>query len=110
MSNLSGNGSSKNRLIFNGDEGYYELWETKFSAHLHLKDLGDVIDVDSPDAANNKKVFAELFLLLDDVSLSLVMWDAKDDFLIQETIKMLTSISNFLFVGNTLIIIRTHCQ
>ena len=79
MSNLSGNGSSKNRLIFNGDEGYYELWETKFSAHLHLKDLGDVIDVDSPDAAKNKKVFAELVLLLDDVSLSLVMRDAKDD-------------------------------
>ena len=79
MSNLSGTGTSKNRLIFNGDEGYYELWETKFLAHLHLRDLGDVLDVDSPDAAKNKKVFAELVLLLDDVSLSLVMRDAKDD-------------------------------
>ena len=57
MSNLSGYGPSKHRLAFNGDEGGYELWETKFLAHLHLKELADVIESDStPDADENRKV------------------------------------------------------
>ena len=92
MSNLSGNGP-KHRLMFNGDENGYELWETKFIAHLYLKELGNIIDEDPPAASDapgnaaaiqayevgNKKVYSELVLLLDDVSLSLIMRDAKDD-------------------------------
>ena len=77
---LSGYGHVKNRLIFDGDESGYELWETKFIAHLHLRELGGIIDADGEvDAGKNKKVYSELVLLLDDVSLSLVMRDAKDD-------------------------------
>ena len=93
MANLSGNGSPRHRLMFNGDENGYELWETKFIAHLYLKELGDIIDNDQPDGTDaaggaeaveefqvgNKKVYSELVLLLDDVSLSLIMRDAKDD-------------------------------
>ena len=74
MANLSGNGP-KHRLIFNGDENGYEIWETKFIAHLHLKDLGEVIDQDAPADdeelqlyhAGNKKIYSELVLLLDDL-------------------------------------------
>ena len=80
MSNLSGNGPQyKYRLYFDGDESGYELWETKFLAHLRIKDLHGVIEAAAPDAAKNISVYAELVLLLDNVSLSLVMRDAKDD-------------------------------
>ena len=79
---LSGYGPPKNRLLFDGDEDSYELWETKFIAHLHLRDLAGVIDATDGtevDQVKNKKIYSELVLLLDDVSLSLVMRDAKDD-------------------------------
>ena len=52
----------RNRLIFDGDETGYELWETKFIAHLHLKDLAGVVDADADaqvDAKKNKEVYSE---------------------------------------------------
>ena len=81
-------GSRWNRLCFDGDEKNYELWETKFLAHLRLLNLKCTILSDPPDeasegaaddAAKNEDAYAELIQLLDDKSLSLVMRDAADD-------------------------------
>ena len=69
----------RGRLIFNGDEEKYELWEVKFLGHLRIQKLHVVLTTDSPDADQNACVYAELVQLLDDTSLSLVIRDAKDD-------------------------------
>ncbi|XP_061925349.1 uncharacterized protein LOC133664601 isoform X2 [Entelurus aequoreus] len=77
-----------NRLCFDGDENNYELWETKFLAHLHLLDLKSTIPGEPPgkdddgveeDGNKNEEAYAVLVQLLDDKSLSLVMRDAADD-------------------------------
>lgn len=71
------------RLVFDGDEKNYELWETKFLGHLWFQKLKDTI-LDGPaeganaqalaeDAAKNAEAYAELIQFLDDKSLSLVM-------------------------------------
>ncbi|KAL0177031.1 hypothetical protein M9458_025925, partial [Cirrhinus mrigala] len=81
-------GSRWNRLCFDGDEKNYELWETKFLAHLRLLDLKTTILGGAPaeddegaaeDASKNEEAYAVLIQLLDDKSLSLVMRDAADD-------------------------------
>ena len=62
--NLTDDGPRK-RLLFDGDEERYELWEIKFLGHLRIRELLDVMDSDEPDA--------ELIHLLDDKSFSLIM-------------------------------------
>ncbi|KAJ7986680.1 hypothetical protein DPEC_G00342410 [Dallia pectoralis] len=92
MANLTGYGPRKefgsrwNRLCFDGDEKNYELWETKFLAHLRLLSLKSTILSEPPnddgveeDPEKNEDAYAELIQLLDDKSLSLVMRDAADD-------------------------------
>ena len=72
----------RNRLIFDGEDDKYELWEVKFLGHLRLQNLLRVVtadDVTTIEAEDNAKVFAELVLMLDDRSISLIMRDAKDN-------------------------------
>ena len=72
----------RNRLIFNGDERRYEIWEIKFLGYMRIRKLYDVItagDGDDVDATENCQAFDELIQCLDDKSLSLIMRDAKDD-------------------------------
>lgn len=57
------------RLVFDGDEKNYELWEAKFLGHLHLQGLKDTI-LNEPDEANeddekNAEAYAELIQFLD---------------------------------------------
>ena len=75
----TGYGPRHSRLIFNGDQLKYELWELKFLGYLKLNKLLDVINNDNPDADKNADVFAELVQCLDDRSLTLIARDAKDD-------------------------------
>ena len=77
------------RLVFNGDEKNYELWETKFLGHLLLQKLKNTIlnqpadgaeeNALAEDAAKKAEAYAELIQFLDDKSLSLVMREAADD-------------------------------
>ena len=69
---------SRSRLLFNGEEGKYELWEVKFLGYLRTVKLHDVVSAEAPNAEKNAQVFAELVQLLDDTSLSLIMRDATD--------------------------------
>ncbi|KAJ8017740.1 hypothetical protein HOLleu_44638 [Holothuria leucospilota] len=85
MTSVTGYGP-RYRLIFDGDERKYELWEIKFLGYMRLQKLHDVIvqpegeNGDVPvDRAKNAEAFAELVQFLDDRSLSLVMRDAKDN-------------------------------
>ena len=77
-------GSRWSRLLFDGDENNYELWETKFLGHLRLQGLKETIltepeTEDEDDVAKNEEAYAELIQFLDDKSLSLVMREAPDD-------------------------------
>ena len=81
-------GSRWSRLVFDGDENNYELWETKFLGHMRLQGLKETIltvpttqDADEleEDEKNNENAYAELIQFLDDKSLSLVMREAPDD-------------------------------
>ena len=86
---FTGYGPSNRRLLFDGDERKYELWEIKFLGYLRLKKLSDTIQTSlAPDAeaaeieadsVKNTDAFAELIQVLDDRSLSLVIRDAVDD-------------------------------
>ena len=67
----------RNRLVFDGDETKYELWEIKFISHLRLQKLLDTNG--ELDANKTADIFAELVQLLDDRSLSLIIRDAKND-------------------------------
>ena len=72
------------RLQFNGDETKFEAWETRFLGYMELKDLKTTIsptsgDTTAVDAGKNSRAYAELIQFLDDISLGLVMRDAKDD-------------------------------
>ncbi|XP_016113766.1 uncharacterized protein [Sinocyclocheilus grahami] len=72
------------RLVFDGDEKNYELWETMFLGHLYLQGLKETIlsesfEEDEEDTAKNAEAYAELIQFLDDKSLSLVMREAADD-------------------------------
>ena len=93
MSNATGYGPSRAgqrwfRLLFDGEEKSYELWETRFLAHMELRRLREVILKDpeineddeealAEDEEKNGKAYAELVQCLDNKSLSLVMRDAK---------------------------------
>ena len=72
---------SRHRLLFDGDEAKYELWEVKLLGYMRLHKLYDVITPgnDMPDKAKNADAFAELVQCLDDRSLSLVIRDATND-------------------------------
>ena len=78
----TGYGPSR-RLMFDGDEAKYELWEIKFLGFTRLHKLHEVIlaegELDEENAVKNIDAFAQLIQCLDDRSLSLVMRDAKDD-------------------------------
>ena len=78
----TGYGPSR-RLMFDGDEAKYELWEIKFLGFMRLHKLYDVIlaegELDEENASKNIDAFAQLIQCLDDRSLSLIMRDAKDD-------------------------------
>ncbi|KAG1961315.1 hypothetical protein F2P79_005481 [Pimephales promelas] len=72
------------RLVFDGDEKNYELWETEFLGHLCLQGLKETIlnepsEEDEEDETKNAEAYAELIQFLDDRSLSLVMREAADD-------------------------------
>ena len=78
----TGYGPSR-RLMFDGDEAKYELWEIKFLGFMRLHKLQEVIlaegELDEENAVKNIDAFAQLIQCLDDRSLFLVMRDAKDD-------------------------------
>lgn len=95
MSNVTGYGPSHAgqrwfRLLFDGDEKNYELWETRFLAHMELRSLREVILEDpqiptddaealAEDEAKNGEAYAELVQCLDNKSLSLIIRNAKCD-------------------------------
>ena len=57
--NLTGYGP-RSRLIFDGDERRYELWEAKFYGYLHTLKLKKELEKDVPDSGKNADVYAEL--------------------------------------------------
>ena len=68
------------RLVFNGDENNFELWEVRFLGHMRMLGLKDtILSTDDPDQEKNEECYAELIQFLDDKSLSLVMREAADD-------------------------------
>ena len=78
------NGSQWSRLLFDGDETKYEIWETNFLGYLHtlgLKDaiLGKNLNGDETDTEKNEEAYNELIQFLGDKSLSLIMREASDN-------------------------------
>ena len=73
------------KLVFDGDESKYELWEVKFLGYLRIQHLHQIIlsptdqsdDIDFVE--KNATVFAELIQYLDNKSLSLVIRGAWDN-------------------------------
>ena len=83
MAKLTAGYEPSRRLLFDGDEAKYELWEIKFLGYMRLHKLHDVIlaedEPEGDDVSKTIDAFAQLIQCLDDRSLSLVMRDAKDD-------------------------------
>jgi len=57
--------AQEDRLIFDGDESKYELWEVKFLGYVRLQKQQDVFvrdtdEKEAPSAARNNEAFAEL--------------------------------------------------
>ena len=70
------------RLLFNGEEENYKIWEMKFLAYMRTKELRNAIDPDATGivaVASRERAFAELVQVLDDRSLNLIMSDAEGD-------------------------------
>ena len=70
------------RLLFDGDENQYDLWEVRFLGYLQLQGLKSVVNHltdDTIDADKNEKVFSEMIQVFDEKSLCLIMNDAADD-------------------------------
>ena len=72
------------RILFDGDERNFTLWETKFLGYMRIRNLHQIFkDLDNDnfpvDENKNEETYAELVQVLDDRSLSLIMRDAKDD-------------------------------
>ena len=93
------NGSRWSRLLFDGDETKYEIWETKFLGYLHtlgLKDaiLGKNLNGDETDTERNGEAYNELIQFLDDKSLSLIMREASDIAQVRENLKLFLYILN----------------
>ena len=64
----------RSRLLFDGDEEKYELWEVKFMGYMHLQKLDDVIEGEDEAeigdfAERNAIVLAELVQCPDDRSI-----------------------------------------
>ena len=59
-------------MLFDGDEKNYELWETRFLAHMQLRKLKETI-LTEPDIGEdedaNEEAYAELVQCLDNKSL-----------------------------------------
>ena len=77
-------GSQWSRLLFDGDETKYEIWETKFLGYLHtlgLKDaiLGKNLNGHEADTERNEEAYNKLIQFLDDKSLSLIMRGALEN-------------------------------
>ena len=75
------NGSWWSRLLFDGDEAKYEIWETKFLGYLHMLGLKDAIlgkkfHGDKTDMERNDEAYNKLIQFLDDKSLSLIIRDS----------------------------------
>ena len=70
----------RNPLISTGKEENYDIWKTRFLWYMTIKDLKKTIllSTSEADAGKNEKANAELVLLLDETSLSIIMNDAKD--------------------------------
>ena len=64
-----------NPLMFPGKEEDYDIWETQFLGYIAIKDLKKTIlpSTSEADASKNEKAYAELVLLLDETSLSIIM-------------------------------------
>ena len=78
----SSTGYGPRRILFDGDDQRYEIWELRFLGYMRLKKLHDVITATvttQPNEEKNKIAFAELLQCLDDKSISLIMREAKDD-------------------------------
>ncbi|GFR82275.1 CCHC-type zinc finger, nucleic acid binding protein a [Elysia marginata] len=77
----TGNGPRSNRLIFDGDENKFHLWQVKFLAYLRIQKLHNILDEgnDDVDSDKNADLYAERIQVLDDRSLSLVMHEAPND-------------------------------
>ena len=69
----------RTRLLFDGDERKYGLWEAKFCGYLHTLKLKSELEKNPPNADKNADIYAELIQLLDDRSLALIMRDARDN-------------------------------
>ena len=68
------------RLLFDGDDTRYEIWETKFLGYMRRQKLIEVLTgTGTPDVDKNADAYGELVQVLDDRSLSLIIRDAKDD-------------------------------
>ena len=68
------------RLIFNGDETKYEIWEERMLAYMKTKNLKKTILPGTPTTAEKKEQsYAELVNLLDERSLYLIKNEARDD-------------------------------
>ena len=86
MTNPTGYGP-RSRLLFDGDERKYELWEVKFLGPMRLAKLHKTIQPESEggfndaevDGEKNAEAFAEIVQCLDNRSLFLVLRDAKDN-------------------------------
>ncbi len=82
---LTGYGPShRHKLLFDGDERKYGLWEIKFLGFMRIRNLHQVFaDLDDTttevDVDKNAECFAELVQILDDRSLSLIIRDARDN-------------------------------
>ena len=89
MSDSTGYGPSiQSRLLFNGLQESYRIWETRFTSYLYTLDkkvhkailpLPAGTEDETSFADDNKRAYAELVQVLDERSLQLIMTDAPDD-------------------------------
>jgi len=70
---------SMTRLLFDGDERKYELWESKFYGYLHTLKLKNNLEKNPPNTDKNADIYAELIQLLNDRSLALFLRGARDN-------------------------------
>ena len=82
--NSTGYGPShRHRLLFDGDERKYELWEIKFLGFMIIRKLHEVFanleEAITDDDNKNAECFAELVQILDDRSVSLIIRDATNN-------------------------------
>ena len=69
------------KLMFTGDEQDYDIWEDRFLGYVALQGLKETILPSSTtvDSTKNEIAYAELVMLLDEKSVSMIMNDAIDD-------------------------------